>query len=77
MIAFVIVGLLLVLYGLARVFDVGGLATRTQERAARIEERRRQQGGAPQEVPEDLGRWLGWAFVAVGVLLAAVGLITA
>jgi hypothetical protein len=36
-----------------------------------------QQGGAPQEVPEDLGRWLGWAFVAVGVLLAAVGLIAA
>ncbi|MEV4422603.1 hypothetical protein AB0L40_21895 [Patulibacter sp. NPDC049589] len=75
MIVVAIVGVLLVLYGLARVFDVGGLSTRTQERAQRIEQARRAQGGAPQEVPQDLARWLGYAFTVLGVVLVLVGLL--
>ncbi|WP_026911750.1 hypothetical protein [Patulibacter minatonensis] len=75
MIVLLVIGVLLVLYGAARVFNVGGLATRTQQRAERIEERRRQQGGAPQEVPENLAQWLGKAFIVVGLVVIAAGLI--
>lgn len=75
MIVVLILGIVLVLYGAARIFDVGGLATRTQQRAERIEETRRMQGGAPQEVPENLSLWLGYAFAGVGVLLVLVGLL--
>jgi hypothetical protein len=75
MIVLLVIGVLLVLYGAARLFDVGGLATKTQLRAERIEERRRQQGGVPQEVPEDLAKWLGKAFMVVGIVLIAVAVI--
>lgn len=74
MIVFLVAGVLLVLYGAARIFDIGGLATRTQQRAEAIEERRRQQGGAPQEVPQDLARWLGYAFAAFGLVLIVIWL---
>lgn len=72
MIVLLVIGVLFVLYGGARVLDIGGLATRTQKRAEAIEERRRQQGGAPQEVPADLARWLGWAFVVLGGVLIVI-----
>lgn len=75
MVVVLVIGVLLVLYGAARIFDVGGLATRTQARAERIEEARRVQGGAPQEIPENLSLWLGYAFVALGVLLVLAGLL--
>lgn len=75
MIALIIIGAVLVLYGVARILDLGGMSTRTQERARRIEETRRAQGGAPQEVPEDLSRWLGYAFTGLGVVVLLAGLL--
>lgn len=72
----VIIGVVLILVGLALGLNVGGLASRTTTSAEQLEADQRDRGKRAAAVPGNLGRQIGWGLAGAGVVVLVVGFVT-